>query len=70
MANEKKARDRRHRSGGPAPRPPVLPGDKPCYRCAVCEQPMTLPGGYCGTGLCGVCATGEADMMEEIGETW
>jgi hypothetical protein len=38
--------------------------------CASCDQPLTLPGGYDNTGLCGPCATGEAATIEEIGEIW
>lgn len=33
--------------------------------CAVCEQPLISPGGYGGTGMCGPCATGEADTLFE-----
>jgi hypothetical protein len=39
-------------------------------RCLVCDQEMTKPGGYAGTGLCGPCATGEAATLDEYGETW
>ncbi len=62
----------RHRQPRDTPgmAPQLIPADGPRYRCAACEQMMTLPGGYGGTGLCGVCATGEAATMEEIGETW
>jgi len=39
-------------------------------RCQTCHQPLTIEGGYGGTGMCGPCATGDADTMDEIGETW
>ncbi len=38
--------------------------------CVTCGCPLGLPGGMGGTGLCGPCCTGEADTLEEIGETW
>jgi hypothetical protein len=38
--------------------------------CMVCATPLSIPGGYAGTDMCGVCATGEAEMLEERGETW
>lgn len=33
--------------------------------CEVCEAPLTEPHGYAGTGMCGPCATGEADTHGE-----
>lgn len=39
-------------------------------KCEVCGQPLTKPGGYEDTGMCGPCATGEAETHEEFGETW
>ena len=38
--------------------------------CDGCGQPLGIPGGYGGTGLCGPCCTGEADTITEMGETW
>ncbi|MEO1372922.1 MAG: hypothetical protein AAFW70_01075 [Cyanobacteria bacterium J06635_10] len=40
------------------------------YRCESCNAKLSLEGGYYGTGLCGVCATGESALLEEYGETW
>lgn len=36
----------------------------------VCGVALGVPGGYCETDMCGVCATGEAELLEERGETW
>ena len=38
--------------------------------CIACEQPMAIPGGFCGTDLCGPCCTGEAVTLEEFGVSW
>ena len=42
----------------------------PLGRCEVCKQPLGIRGGMGGTGMCGVCCTGEASAMAERGETW
>ena len=39
-------------------------------KCCVCGQRLGIPGGMANTGMCGPCCTGEADSIEEIGETW
>lgn len=39
-------------------------------RCIVCNQPLVLEGGFAGTDMCGPCATGESDTIEEIGKSW
>ena len=39
-------------------------------RCEGCDQPLGIPGGYAGTGLCGPCCTGEAETFTERWETW
>lgn len=39
-------------------------------KCAVCGQPLGKSGGYGETGLCGPCATGEAETLSERGDTW
>lgn len=39
-------------------------------RCIICHQPLTIPDGYAGSGMCGPCCTGSAATLEEIGETW
>ena len=38
--------------------------------CESCEQPLGKPGGYAGLGICGPCATGEAETLDECGDTW
>ena len=38
--------------------------------CISCGQPLIIPGGMAGTGLCGPCCTGDASTIEEMGETW
>ena len=38
--------------------------------CESCKTPLFIPGGYGGTGLCGPCCTGEAETLEEMGESW
>jgi hypothetical protein len=40
------------------------------WRCYVCRQVLGKPGGYARTGMCGPCAAGEADTIEEFGKTW
>lgn len=40
------------------------------YRYESCDTQLCFEGGYGGTGLCGVCATGESALLEEYGETW
>lgn len=40
------------------------------YRCESCDTQLCFEGGYYGTGLCGVCATGESALLEEYCETW
>jgi hypothetical protein len=57
------------------PRSPIAPlGSEafmvPAGECVVCLQPLGIPGGMGGTGLCGPCCTGEAATLEERGETW
>lgn len=37
--------------------------------CEVCRTYLLQPGGYCGTGLCGPCCTGEADTVDKITDT-
>ena len=39
-------------------------------KCEVCGCDLCIEGGYAGTGMCGPCATGEAETLEEIGESW
>ena len=39
-------------------------------KCSSCETSMTKDEGYAGTGLCGVCATGESSMLKEFGTSW
>ena len=41
-------------------------GDK----CIVCKTALTKEGGYENTDMCGPCATGESDTINEIGRTW
>lgn len=55
------------RQSQPAPPPP--PPERRA-RCFACGCPLGLPLGYGGTGLCGPCATGGADTLDEVGETW
>ena len=38
--------------------------------CISCGTPLGIPGGMGGTDLCGPCCTGEAETLDEIGETW
>ena len=38
--------------------------------CQVCKCVLTIRGGYCDTGMCGVCCTGESALLKERGETW
>lgn len=38
--------------------------------CITCDAPMNVPGGYAGTDLCGPCCTGEAETLNEYGDTW
>jgi hypothetical protein len=38
--------------------------------CQVCGCDLTIRGGYYGTGMCGVCCTGESALLKERGETW
>ena len=61
-------RERQHRKN--KPRKDINPNvkvTKKIKRCFTCDQKLALPGGYSETGLCGPCATGEA---ETFGETW
>lgn len=62
MSDEQAKRD--------TPPPAPEPRKKRKPRCAACGQPMSTGAGYGGTGLCGPCATGDADTLDEIGETW
>ena len=39
-------------------------------KCTSCQTDLCIPGGYAGTGLCGPCATGESETLEERGESW
>ena len=38
--------------------------------CESCEQPLGIEGGMGGLGMCGPCVTGEAETIDECGETW
>lgn len=38
--------------------------------CIACETELGLRGGMSGTDLCGPCCTGEAETLNEYGETW
>jgi hypothetical protein len=51
--------------GRPLPSQHAEPG-----RCITCDNRLGKPGGYGGTGMCGPCCTGEAETVEEYGETW
>lgn len=51
-------------------KPQSKPKEDHGEKCDVCEQPLSKPGGYEDTGMCGPCATGEAETHEEFGETW
>lgn len=42
----------------------------PFGRCAACHQALGKAGGFEGSGLCGPCATGDAESLDEKGETW
>ena len=39
-------------------------------KCDVCDTPLGIPNGMAETGLCGPCCTGEAETLEEFGDTW
>lgn len=41
--------------------------DDGCCRCIVCDAPLTKSTGYMNTDMCGPCATGEADTINEFG---
>lgn len=41
----------------------VLTHKVPC-NCERCGEPLAMPSGYCGTGLCQRCATGGIDRPE------
>lgn len=38
--------------------------------CITCDTRLGIPGGMCGTDLCGPCCTGEAATLDEFGATW
>jgi hypothetical protein len=38
--------------------------------CEVCKTALSKSGGYANSGMCGPCCTGEAETLEEFGETW
>ena len=71
--NKKNKRKRRNRRHNPYPLPadgrePHGAGEVP--RCEVCGCVMVLPGGCADSGMCGPCCTGEADTINELGDTW
>lgn len=39
-------------------------------KCGSCETYLGLKGGYCKTGLCAPCCTGDASTIDEFCETW
>ncbi len=39
-------------------------------KCLTCETYLGIQGGYAGTGLCGPCATGEAETILDFCKDW
>ena len=40
------------------------------YRCYVCGCKLANKDGYCGTGMCAPCCTGESETLDEMGISW
>jgi len=38
--------------------------------CVICGQELGIKGGMAATDMCGPCCTGEAETLNEKGETW